>query len=60
MQNAGLFYDAEGNPCTKETILEEEALSEYRVDEKRVTKEEYDALDTRYLCYLPFKAEMGF
>ena len=60
LQNAGLFYDAEGNSCTKETILEEVALSEYRVDEKQVTKEEYDALDTRYLCYLPFRTEMGF
>lgn len=60
LQNAGLFYDVEGNPCTKETILEKEALSEYRVNEKQVTKEEYDALETKYLCYLPFRSEMGF
>lgn len=60
LQNASLFYDEEDKSCTKETILEEEGLSEYRVDEKRVTKEEYDALDTRYLCYLPYRTEMGY
>ena len=57
LENAGLLYnafDAEDNPYTAETILEcADYVTEYLVDDKRVTVEEYRARTERYRTFLP-------
>lgn len=51
--NAELFYDSEDNTFTKENILEAAGVTEYTVNEKQVTVEEYRAVNNRYICYWP-------
>ena len=53
LQNAALFYDDNGEPCTRENILKAEYVTEYRVDEEQVSKEAYAAVEERYRCYSP-------
>ncbi len=53
LENAELFYDAEGNTFTKENILEAEGVTEYTVNEKQVPVEDYHAVNNRYICYWP-------
>ena len=48
-ENAELFYDDNGNPFTPETILEASDVNEYILNEERVTKEEYDKGQERYI-----------
>ncbi|MBQ8189188.1 MAG: WG repeat-containing protein [Lachnospiraceae bacterium] len=52
MQNAHLFYGEDGEPCTAETIWDEAYITEYIINDKRVTREEYETARTRYkTCY---------
>lgn len=52
MQNACLFYGEDGEPCMPETILDEEYITEYIINGKTVTKEEYETARARYkTCY---------
>lgn len=53
LENAELFYDAEGNTFTKENILGAEGVTEYTVNEKQVPVEDYHAVNNRYICYWP-------
>lgn len=53
LENAELFYDSEDNTFTKENILEAAGVTEYTVNEKQVTVEEYRAVNNRYICYWP-------
>ncbi|MBQ8326464.1 MAG: WG repeat-containing protein [Lachnospiraceae bacterium] len=48
-ENAELFYDDNGIPFTPETILEASDVNEYILNEERVTKEEYDKVQERYI-----------
>ena len=54
LENAELFYDTEGKPYTKETILDAGAVTEYLVNEKQVSEEEYRSVEMRYWSYMPF------
>ena len=54
LENAGVFYDDEDNPYTAETILEcTDNVTEYLIDDKWVTVEEYRARTERYRTFLP-------
>lgn len=48
LENAGLFYDEEDRPYTEETILQAEYLTEYLLDGRRVSAEEYYEAKERY------------
>lgn len=52
MQNACLFYGEDGEPCMPETIWDEEYITEYIINDKTVTREEYETARARYkTCY---------
>lgn len=41
INNAHMFYDSDGNPLTPETIMDAEYVTEYTLNDVRVTAEEY-------------------
>ena len=49
LENASMFY-YNGKPCTSDTILQMESVTEYSVNKTRVSKEEYMKLLKRYSC----------
>lgn len=49
LENASMFYN-NGKPCTSDTILQMESVTEYSVNKTRVSKEEYMKLLKRYSC----------
>lgn len=51
LENAHLFYDAYDLPLTPDTILEEESLNEYTVNEIRVPIEEYREATQKYRMF---------
>lgn len=54
VENAELFYDVRENPYTAETILEAiDNVTEYSVNDRRVTHGEYCAEKERYREFLP-------
>lgn len=55
LENAELFYNPEGGTYTEETILEAEAVTEYEVNEKRVSRQEYEEARGRYRRYVPLE-----
>lgn len=42
LKNAHLFYDDDGNPLSKENILEVQYMSEYSINEETVSVEDYE------------------
>lgn len=48
LDNADLFYDDQGEPFTKGTIKHAEDVTEYSINDKRVTVEEYDNISKRF------------
>lgn len=48
IEDAELFYDEDGIPYTKETIVDEEYIEEYNVNGQRVAKEVYDETTDLY------------
>lgn len=48
LSNAGLFYNEEDEPYTKETIVKADAVTEYQVNEEQTTLEEYTEKTERY------------
>lgn len=48
LENAAFFYDDEGNPYTRDTILEAEYVTEYLVDGENVSPERYAEVQDRY------------
>lgn len=48
LEHPEMYFDETGNPYTKDTILEAEYLSEYKIDEVQITPERYDELLRRY------------
>lgn len=50
LENASLFYNDNGEPCTSDTILQEQTVTEYSVNETRVSKEKYMKLFKQYYC----------
>ena len=52
IQNAHLFYDESGEPCTPETILDGAYITEYIINNETVTLEDYMKAKARYkTCY---------
>ena len=49
LENASMFYN-NGKPCTSDTILQMESVTEYTVNKTRVSKKEYTKLLKRYSC----------
>lgn len=50
LENASMFYNDNGEPCTSDTILQLESVTEFSVNKTRVSKEEYMKLLKRYFC----------
>lgn len=48
LKNAELFYDENGNPYDKDTILQADYATEYWRDGKRITAQEYKKYENRY------------
>lgn len=48
LEHPEMYFDETGNPYTKDTILEAEYLSEYKIDEVQITPERYDEQLRRY------------
>ena len=48
LKYANLYYDDEGNPYTKDTILDAERVTFYRVDDEHVSAEDYERITGRY------------
>lgn len=48
LKNAGLFYDKQGKPYTRETVLEAEYVTEYQVDGRQVSQERFAEVQDRY------------
>lgn len=42
LKYAHLFYDGDGNPLSKENILEAESMAEYSINDEPVTIEEFN------------------
>lgn len=49
LENAGLFYDEEGKPYTKETILSADAVKEYSVNGVQTAVDAYHRTTERYV-----------
>ncbi len=54
LENANLFYNDQGVPFTKDTIENEGSVTEYLVNDNRVTMDEYDNISKRFE-YIPMK-----
>lgn len=48
VDNAELFYDENGNPYNKDTVLQADYVAEYWLDDKQVTVEAYNRTAGRY------------
>ncbi|MCH5344767.1 MAG: WG repeat-containing protein [Acetatifactor sp.] len=44
-----LFYDENDEPCTANTILDRDTVTEYQVDNQRTTVEDYRTVEDRYV-----------
>lgn len=51
LENPELFFDERGNPYTKDTVLEAEYVSEYRINEEQTTPGQYYEQLERYRLY---------
>lgn len=51
LENPELFFDERGNPYTKDTVLEAEYVSEYRINGEQTTPGRYYELLERYRPY---------